>query len=95
MTSEETRVFKLLDGYSRDRHRCFLSEMFLNEAKTAYTLCFRPVNVKRESPDRSAYRYVHFEVSQVKTAAEKEMLTGSMTEELDRELRPLGSVADR
>jgi hypothetical protein len=90
MTSEESRVFKLLDEYSRDRHNCFLSEMFLNEAKTGYTLCFRPVSAKPDSADRFAHRYLHFKVSEVKMAAEKEMLMDSVTEELDRELRPLG-----
>jgi len=90
MTPEETQAFKLLDDYARDRHGCFLAEMFLNEAKTAYTLCFRPVSAKRDSPDRFAHRYLNFEVSEVKVAAQKRMLTASITEGLEKELRPLG-----
>lgn len=92
MTSEETQAFKLLDDYSRDQHRCFLTEMFLNEAKTAYRLCFRPTGAGRESPDRFAHRYLNFEVSEVKVAAQEGMLTASMTEELDKELRLLRPV---
>jgi hypothetical protein len=86
MTSEETRVFKLLDEYSRDRHNCFVSEMFLNESKTAYTLCFRRTDVNRDSPDRYACRYFHLQASEVNTIAEEGTLTASIAEQLDKEL---------
>lgn len=92
MTSEETQVFKLLDEYSMDRHSCFLTEMFLNETKTAYRLCFRPIDVKIDSPDRYACRYLRLDLSQVRTAAEEGTLTASITDELDKELGPLSQL---
>jgi hypothetical protein len=87
MTSEETRVFKLLDEYSRDRHSFFVTEMFLSEAKTVYTLCFRPIGVKSDSPNRYACRYLHLGASEVKAVAEEGKLTASVTEKLDEEFR--------
>ncbi len=90
MTLQETRVFKLLDDYSRNRHNCFLAEMFLNQAQTAYTLCFRPVNKNKNSPDRYACRYLHLEASELKIAAEKGSIGASTIEELDKELPLLG-----
>jgi hypothetical protein len=47
MTAEETTYFKLLDEYSRTRHRCFLAEMFRTGPE--YTVCFRPTGVEKES----------------------------------------------
>ena len=47
---EETSCFKLLDGYSRSQHDCFLAEMFPDAAGTNYTLCFRPTGGSKDSP---------------------------------------------
>jgi hypothetical protein len=87
MTSEETRAFKLLDEYARDRHECFVTEMDLNKARSAYTLCFRPISVKRDLPNRYACRYLHFEASEFKSVAQEGVLTASITEKLDKELQ--------
>jgi hypothetical protein len=91
MTSEETRVFKLIDKYSRDRHGCFVSEMFLGKARTAYTVCFRPTGVKVDSPGRYACRYLDIEASEVKSTAEEGILMASITQKLDRELGQLAA----
>ena len=90
MTSEETRVFSLVDKYSRDQHCCFVTEMFLNEARTGYTLCFRPIGAEKDSPNRYACRYLHLEIAEVKIAAGEGKLTPSTTESLDKELQVLG-----
>jgi hypothetical protein len=90
MTSEETRVLKLVDEYSRDQHRCFVAEMFLKEATTGYTLCFRPIAAERDSPNRYVCRYLYLERGEVKTLAEQGKLTPSITERLDKGLRSLG-----
>ena len=53
MTVEQTSCFKLLDGYSRSQHDCFLAEMFPDAAGTNYTLCFRPTGGSKDSPAQS------------------------------------------
>ena len=89
MTLEETGCFKMLDGYSRSRHGCFVSEMFLNAGKTDYTLCFRPTGGSKDSPNRYACRYLHIGAEEVRTAGQKQVLSTSITEMLDRELPTL------
>ncbi len=79
----------MLDGYSRSRHRCFVSEMFLNAGETYYTLCFRPTGGSKDSPNRYACRYLNIGVEEVRTAGQKRMQPASMTEMLDRELPTL------
>ena len=89
MTLEETNCFKMLDGYSRTRHRCFLAEMDLNAAKAHYTLCFRPTAISKESPNRYACLYLHIAVEDVKTAGQEQVLPPSITQMLDKELPTL------
>ena len=89
MTLEETRVFRLVDHYSRDRYQCFVTEMFLSDAKTEYTLCFRPIGVDRDSPHRHACRYLRLEAAEVEAAAGQGRLIASITEKLDKELGTL------
>jgi len=85
MTLDETKCFKMLDGYSRTHHRCFLAEMNLNANKGAYALCFRPAGGDRNSPNRYACRYLHIGVKDVKSAADMQVLPLSISEMLDRE----------
>lgn len=89
MTPEETSCFKMLDGYSRSRHSCFVAEMFLNAGQTEYTLCFRPTGGSKESPNRYACRYLYIGAEEVRSAGEKQVLPASITEMLDRELPSL------
>jgi hypothetical protein len=93
MTSEKMVVFKLLDTYSRDRHKCSVTEMDLNKASSTYTVCFRPIGVNRDSPNRYACRYLHFGVSEFERVAREGALTIAITEKLDKELQPLGQLA--
>jgi hypothetical protein len=89
VTLEETNCFKMLDGYSRTRLRCFLAEMDLNVAKAHYTLCFRPASMSKDSPNRDAYLYLHIPIEDVKIAGQEQVLPPSIIRMLDRELPTL------
>jgi hypothetical protein len=90
MTSNKTRFFTLVDEYARERHRCFLAEMDLRTEETGYYLCFRPLNVSIDSPERYACRYLVATVEQVRTAVEMGALPATLIEILDPELSVLG-----
>ena len=89
MTVEETNCFKMLDEYSKTRHRCFLAEMTLNAAEAHYSLCFRPTAICKESPNRYACLYLHISIEDLKTAGQERVLSGSITQMLDKELQTL------
>jgi hypothetical protein len=89
MTPEATTCFKMLDEYSRTRHRCFLAEMDLNADKGIYALCFRPLAENRNSGDRYACRYLHIEVEDVRCTAHIQELPRAIIELLDTELPTL------
>jgi hypothetical protein len=92
MTSEESQIFKLLDTYARERHSCFLAEMFPSGTTTVYTLCFRPTGAERDPLNRYACRYLYFGIGDVKASAEQGELSPSIIETLDKELEPLGKL---
>jgi hypothetical protein len=79
----------MLDEYSRSRHACFLAEMDLNAAQGHYSLCFRPMGVSKDSPNRYECRYLRIGAEQVTTAGQKQVLPASITQVLDRELPAL------
>lgn len=87
MTLEETNCFKMLDEYARGRHRCFLAEMDLDADKARYSLCFRPAEAAKDSPNRYAYRYLYIGADEV--GATGQALPTSIIEMLDRELPTL------
>jgi hypothetical protein len=86
---EETG-FRLLNQYSRTAHACFVAEIFLNDAGTEYTVCFRPINADRNSPNRLDCRYLHLAKHEVETLNETKALTVALTDKIDSELRLLG-----
>jgi len=67
---EYARFFELLDGHSRDRHRCFLSEMSPSESGAEYVLCFRPVGAPVDAPRRYDCRYLRLETEEIRAASE-------------------------
>ena len=79
----------MLDGYSRSRHGCFVSEMFLDAGETDYSLCFRPTGGSKDSPTRYACRYLQIGAEEVKAAGQKQVLPASIIQMLDRELPTL------
>jgi hypothetical protein len=83
-------AFRLLDLYSRSTHGCFVSEIFLNDARTEYTICFRPINADWNSPNRLDCRYLHLANHEVEKLNETKALTVSLTERIDSQLRLLG-----
>jgi len=94
MTPEEkSSCFKMLDGYSRSNHKCFLAEMDLNVAKGVYALCFSPLGVSSNSPNRYACRYLYATVEDLMSAAHAGELPQSISEMLDRELQELSALS--
>ena len=86
----KANCFKLLDGYARRNHHCFLAEMDLIDAEQVYALCFRPTGiVDRNSPNRYACRYLYVGVDEVETAGKTNVLPTSVTAMLDSELPSL------
>ena len=84
------KCFRLLDGYARRNHHCFLAEMDLIAAEQVYALCFRPTGVTaRDSPNRYACRYLYVGVDEVETAVKTNVLPTSVTAMLDWELPSL------
>ena len=93
MTPEqEGGCFKMLDGYSRRNHKCFLAEMDLIVSKEVYALCFRPLGVSIDSPNRYACRYLYATVQDLMNAAHVQRLPQSISEMLDRELLELSML---
>jgi hypothetical protein len=82
MSSEMTWFFDELDGYVKTQYRCFVAEMFLSEAQDEHIVCFRPVDVIRDSPDQFACRYLRISVGEVNAAQREKRLTDSITEKL-------------
>lgn len=88
-SSNDARVFKALDDYARNKHQCFLAEMFLNDTGTEYILCFRPADGSKNSPGRFACRYLRIQMSEIGSVVQTETIPISLAEELDRELLAL------
>jgi hypothetical protein len=93
--SEYAALFQLLDGFSRSKHQCFLAELFSNEGRAEYVLCFRPVTVSRALPDPMAlYRYLHISIADLRIAAASQVLSVSIVEKLDQALSSLKQQAE-
>jgi hypothetical protein len=90
MILEQSKLFMLLDGYAKRHHKCFVAEFWFDEDKDEYTVCFRPLFLSPESPNRYACRYVTMEIGEAKESIRAGMLTASIANVLDEELRPLG-----
>lgn len=93
--SEYATIFQLLDNFSRSKHHCFLAEMFPNESRGEYVLCFRPVTVPRESPDPMMfYRYLYISVFDLRVAAASGELPFHVVEKLNQALLGLKQPAE-
>jgi len=89
MTAEETTFFQVVDEYSRNRHACFLAEMFPNKAETGYKLCFRPSGVEPGSPRVYDCQYLEFGSQEVAAVGRTGVLSPSLTVTLDHGLAKL------
>jgi hypothetical protein len=88
MTStEEVRLFNILDEYSRGHHHCFVTELFLDPSHPQYFVCFRPVEVG----SGDAYRcfYLHLPLSSAESIVAKYGLTPELKGLLDEKLTDL------
>jgi hypothetical protein len=77
------RLFKLLDGYARSVHWCFVTELFFNEEDTAYIVCFRPTDGSSDSPHLQECRYLEIATHDAWIAVKAKMLPDSLAEQLD------------
>jgi hypothetical protein len=92
---EYATVFQLLDDFSRSKHQCFLAELFPNEGRAEYVLCFRPVNISRDSLDPMMfYRYLYISVVELRVAAESRVLPALIVEKLNQSLPSLKQQAE-
>jgi len=105
MTTEESTFFRLLDGYARTQHQCFLAEMTFHTEERGYFLCFRPLRISdglirnlRESSNENlkhnlsalyASKYLTIPAQDVRTAGSLEQLPSSLIHQLDTELSKL------
>jgi hypothetical protein len=108
MTPEESTFFRLLDGYARTRHQCFLAEMTLFTEERGYFLCFRPLRISddaiknlRESSSENlkknlspfyACKYLTITTQDVRAAGSQQELPASLVDQLDAELPQLKKV---
>jgi hypothetical protein len=89
MNTDYARLFKLLDGYAKRHHKCFLTELFLNEEDTEYILCFRPLTVSEDLESRLACRYLRVEISEAREMIRTGLLPISVANILDEQLGSL------
>jgi hypothetical protein len=90
--SERAVVFKLLDDYSRNKHRCFVAELDFAKTENDYQVCFRPTGGTKDSPNRYECRYLRIGIRDIMEAAERKELSASVVEQLDKELPSLGRL---
>jgi hypothetical protein len=92
-TEERERCFRLLDGYSRSKHNCFVSEFFLSTQTGNYVVCFRPVSVtvddQLNDPNGYTCKYAHFEAALVREMAKRPSLPPTMESTLATALKAL------
>jgi hypothetical protein len=93
MRSDYARLFKVLDGYAKNHHECFLAELDLHEETDEYVVCFRPIRTSVDSVSRYACRYLRMEISEAREIIRAGMLPVSVANLLDEQLPPL-SVGD-
>ena len=90
MRLDYSKLFKLLDGYAKRHHKCFLTELFQNGEETEYVMCFRPLTVNEDLQSRSACRYLRIELAEAAEMIRTGLLPISVANILDEQLRPLG-----
>lgn len=81
--AEYSRVFRLLDKYSRSEHRSFLAELFPSEAEAEYVLCFRPLDAIPGSSD-NACLYLRVETAELKSASKPRPSLNHLSKHLQR-----------
>ena len=91
--SDYGRLFRVLDGYAKRHHDCFLAELDLHEEAAECVACFRPRHVGENSKNRYACRYVTLEIAEVREIIRVGLLPISAAAFLDEELHSLSQTA--
>jgi len=89
MRLDYSKLFKLLDGYAKRHHKCFVAELSFDDDKGEYTVCFRPSGASPESPDRYACGYLTIDADEARQMLRAGLLTVSVADTLEEELCPL------
>jgi hypothetical protein len=87
--------FELLDKYAREQHGCFVAEFFLSKAGSEYIVCFRLSAVSKDSPQKSACRYVRFQTADLLGSTRNTALSDALRRKLDRELSALSLLDEK
>jgi hypothetical protein len=90
MTIEETQLFVLLDNYAKSKHRCFLTELFMNEDHTRYSACFRPSGPLRDDSERFACVYLQIDLDEARTIGSQNAIRTAIVRDLDEKLSQIG-----
>jgi hypothetical protein len=93
VTKEETKLFELLDDYARSRHHCFLTELFMNKDRTAYSVCFRPRGSLRDESERFACVYLQIDLEEARNIYSQRAITATVVRDMDEKLSELGRRA--
>jgi hypothetical protein len=92
MSPEEYSIcFKVIDGYARSKHGCFLAEFDATvRAKGSYLCCFRPtggiVDYDEDDPIRYACKYVTIDAGAIQSIVSDQSLPPTLARSLDEEL---------
>ena len=86
MSPEDVSCFKLLDGYARSAHSCFLTEFFrTGKSEGSYLCCFRPLG-EIDAADRCACKYVAMSANQIQSIPSSQCVPADVAETLDEAL---------
>jgi hypothetical protein len=88
-TSEYSKLFRLLHGYAKRHHKCFLAELFLCGKGDEYIMCFRPTTTPDDAENRWACQYARIETVEARELRRTGLLTVSIANILDEKLQPL------
>jgi hypothetical protein len=93
MTPEEYGLcFTLLDDYSRLMHKCLLTEFFWVEKQRLHYLCFRPLGLVPDSPNRYACKYVTLDSEKVRAITLARSLPASVTQAIDEAIPTMSKM---
>jgi hypothetical protein len=86
MDSHYAKLFRVLDGYARKHHECFLTELFLNAEGDEYFLCFRPLEPQKALLTPTGCCYVTIGIGEAVELIRAGLLTISIANILDEKL---------
>jgi hypothetical protein len=91
MSPEQSHVFELLDRYAKDHYKYFVAEMDLNQSRSRYAVCFRPLAENDSDPDPYLCRYLYIDAEEVNAAHEQGTLTTAILADLCDKISKTGN----